>query len=130
MAEGGAEYVASIVTGSSRTSPKIDFGAAHEAEIWRQFVKDRAIANGNFDPSKGGFGGAGREAFGHWLYNGGGGALPGWTSDMGYWLGMQISKAYVERSTDPHAAIRELLALQDPAEILRKSHYADKFTER
>ena len=53
--------------------------------------------------------------------------MPGWPSDMGYWLGMQIAKAYVEHSPDPHAAIRELLALQDPAEILRKSHYADKF---
>lgn len=61
------------------------------------------------------------------MFNGGKDRLPGWEADMGYWLGMQIAKAYVENAADPHAAIRELLALQDPAEILRKSGYAGKF---
>lgn len=125
--EGGADYVASLVTGASPNLARDRFGAAHEAEIWAQFVKDRAIANAHF---KGGFDAVGREVQGHWLYNGGKGRLPGWETDMGYWLGMQIAKSYVEHSPDPHAAIRELLALQDPAEILRKSHYADRFKSR
>lgn len=39
-----------------------------------------------------------------------GGKLPrsseaaGWEADMGYWLGMQIVKAYVGQSADPNAA--------------------------
>jgi len=125
--EGSADYVASVVTGASPNLARDQFGAAHEAEIWAQFVKDRAIANAHF---KGGFDAVGREVQGHWLYNGGQGKLPGWETDMGYWLGMQIVKAYVEQSADPHAAIREVLAEQDPAEILRKSHYADRFKSR
>jgi hypothetical protein len=122
--EGSADYVASVVTGASPNLARDQFGAAHDAQIWAQFVKDRAIANAHF---KGGFDAVGREVQGHWLYNGGQGKLPGWETDMGYWLGMQIVKAYVEQSADPYAAIREVLAEQDPAEILLKSRYADKF---
>jgi len=125
--EGGADYVASLVTGTSPNLARDQFGAAHEAEIWSQFVKDRAIANAHF---KGGFDAVGREVQGHWLYNQGKGKLPGWETDMGYWLGMQIAKAYVDQSADPNVAIREVLALDDPADMLRKSHYADKFTGR
>ena len=129
LAEGGADYVAGLVTGASPSVARDTYGFAHEAEIWAQFVKDRQIANRNFDPEKG-FRGAGVTAAQHWLYNGRQGRLPGWETDMGYWLGMQIAKAYVAQAADPHAAIREVLAMQDPAEILRKSHYADKFNAR
>lgn len=122
LAEGGADYVASIVTGTSPSVARDTYGFAHEAEIWAQFMKDRQIANKNFDARKG-FAGPGLAAFQHWLYNGRTGGLPGWESDMGYWLGMQIAKAYVAHSADPHAAVREVLAMQDPAEILRKSRY-------
>jgi hypothetical protein len=124
LQEGGPDYVASLVTGAPPNPDREVYGRAHEAELWKQFAKDRAIANAHF---KGGFDKAGNEAEAHWLYNAQRGKLPGWETDMGYWLGMQIIKAYVERSADPHAAIREALALQDPAEILRKSGYADKF---
>ena len=125
LAEGGADYVASLVTGASPSVARDSYGAAHEREIWKQFQADRLIANRNFDP-KTGYSGPGKAAFGHWLYNGGGSAkLPGWEPDMGYWLGMQIAKAYVARSADPHAAVREVLAMEDPAEILRKSRYGD-----
>lgn len=106
------------------SAPRDQFGQAHEAEIWAQFVKDRAIANAHF---KGGFDATGRAVQGHWLYSQGQGKLPGWETDMGYCLGMQIAKAYVEQSAEPNAAICEVLALEDPAEILRKSHYADQF---
>jgi hypothetical protein len=126
LTEGGADYVAWLITGASPSLARDSYGYAHEREVWAQFVKDRPIANRNFDPDKG-FTGAGQAAFQHWLYNPNSGRLPGWETDMGYWLGMQIAKAYVAHSADPHAAIREVLAMKDPAEILRKSHYADKF---
>ena len=122
LVEGGADYIASLVTGGLPNPDRDAFARAHEAEIWAQFVKDRAIANRGFDNQKG-FTKAGESAFSRWFYSDQG--LPaGWKPDMGYWLGLQIAKAYVERAADPHAAIRELLALDDPAEILAKSGYA------
>lgn len=127
LMEGAADYVASLVTGTSPSPARDAYGTAHEAEIWSQFVKDRAIAHSNFDADKG-FTSAGNRAFAHWLYNGASGKLPGWETDMGYWLGMQIAKRFVERSADPHAALRELLALRDPARILSESGYAERFT--
>ena len=122
--EGGADYVASLVTGTAPSLAREEYGRAHEAEIWAQFVKDRAIANAHF---KGGFDQAGLQAQYHWLYNEDHGKLPGWETDMGYWLGMQIAKAYVAHSADPHAAVREVLAMDDAAEILRKSRYGEDF---
>lgn len=132
LVEGGADYVASLVTGASPNAAREAYGRAHEAEMWSQFLKDRPIANRNHHDGANNsedYSGEGKRAFFHWLYNGGRNParLPGWETDMGYWLGMQIAKAYVEKAVDPHAAIREVLALEDPAEILRKSGYVDKF---
>lgn len=128
LAEGGADYVASLVTGASASSARDGYGFAHEREIWSQFVVDRVVSNRDYRPAEHALGKAGHQAFAHWLYNAGAGKLPGWETDMGYWLGMQIAKAYVEHAADPHAAVREVLAMQDPTEILRKSGYGERFT--
>ena len=125
LREGGADYVATLVTGAPPSADREAYGNANEAEIWRQFVKDRATASRNYSVGKG-YNSLGNAAFGHWLYNGSKGRLPGWEMDMGYWLGMRIAKTYVEQATDRHAAIRQVLALDDPAEILRKSGYGEK----
>lgn len=127
LREGGADYVATLVTGAPPSAAREAYGSANEAEMWRQFVKDRATASRNYSTGKG-YNPAGNAAFGHWLYNGSKGRLPGWEMDMGYWLGMRIAKTYVEQATNRHAAIRQVLALDDPAEILRKSGYGEKFT--
>lgn len=127
LVEGGADYVASLVTGAVPKPERDAFGRAHEAQIWAQFVKDRPVANRSFTLGKG-FSGDGETAFNRWFYSDMG-LPPGWKPDMGYWLGMQIAKAYVERSSDPHEAIRRLMALDDPAAILERSGYAEKFTQ-
>lgn len=128
LAEGGADYVAQLVTGEVPDVAREAYGHAHERELWVQFTKDRAEANLNYSETSG-FTPAGKAALGHWLYNGSRGRLDGWERDMGYWLGAQIAAAYVEHALDRHAAIRELLAPEDPAQILLKSRYADRFAK-
>jgi len=51
-------------------------------------------------------------------------APAGWPCEAGYWVGMRIAQAYVARASDKRAALRELLALRDPAAILKASGYA------
>jgi hypothetical protein len=51
-----------------------------------------------------------------WLYNGvGTSEKPG---DLGYWVGYRIAKCYYERAADKEAAVRALVELKDPQEIL------------
>jgi hypothetical protein len=127
LAEGVADYVAQLVTGEVPDVAREAYGHAHERELWAQFTKDRAEANLNYSETSG-FTPAGKAALGHWLYNGNRGRLDGWERDMGYWLGAQIAAAYMEHALDRHAAIRELLAPENPARILLKSGYGNDFT--
>jgi hypothetical protein len=128
IVEGVADYIAQLVTGEVPNAGREAYGRAHERELWVQFMKDRAEANRNYNHTSG-YTPAGDAAFGHWLYNGSKGRIVGWEPDMGYWLGAQIASAYMARAADRHAAIRELLAPEDPAQILLKSRYADRFAK-
>lgn len=124
--EGVADYVGSLVTGAPMSEAREAYGSANEATLWRQFAIDRAAARDGYSAA-GGFNEAGQAAFDHWLYNPTKGKLPGWETDMGYWLGMRIAEAYVERTPDRRAAIRDLLDMRDPAAILKRSGYAERF---
>jgi hypothetical protein len=53
---------------------------------------------------------------GKWLYNGVGTTeKPG---DLGYWVGYRIAKCYHANAADETAAVRALIELKDPQEIL------------
>jgi len=128
IVEGVADYIAELVTAEVPNVEREAYGRAHERELWVQFMKDRAEANRSYNHTSG-YTPVGQAAFGHWLYNGGNGRLSGWERDMGYWLGAQIATAYMAQAVDRDAAIRELLAPGDPAQILLKSRYADRFAK-
>jgi hypothetical protein len=46
------------------------------------------------------------------------GGTPG---DLGYWVGYRIAKAYYTRARDKRVAMRTLLDLKDPKQILADS---------
>lgn len=79
-------------------------GLLHEAALWRQIQPDLLLEVHRSD----------------WLYR----PAAGRPSDMGYWIGKRICEAYVAQAADKPAAIRTLLDLRDPGQILRDSGYS------
>src|SRR5690242_2170923 len=99
LVEGVAEFVGELISGSASNTHLQVWTRGREKEISAAF---REQMNGT-DVSK-------------WLYNGvGTREKPG---DLGYWVGYRIAKCYHERAADKVAAVRALIELKDPREIL------------
>lgn len=103
LTEGVAELVAELTTGSVAYRHLDRYARGREFEIETEFLRDVDT------PATGSA----------WVYNGLGTAdRPG---DLGYWVGYRIAKAYYLRASDKRAALRRLLALDDPAALLAES---------
>ena len=99
LVEGVAEFLGEMISGSASNTHLQEWTRGREKEISTAF---REQMDGT-DVSK-------------WLYNGVGTAKkPG---DLGYWVGYRIAKCYYERAADKSAAVRALVELKDPREIL------------
>jgi hypothetical protein len=122
LREGTPDYLASMVIGSSVHPGREAWARPQEAGLWAEFLRDRATIQAN-TTAPFTFNSTGNAAFRRWFGNYGA-APDGWEGEAGYWVGMQIAAAYVERSPDRAKAIRELIALDDPAAILAASGYA------
>ena len=110
--EGTADYIAAVVTGEVPDPKRDAWASANRDMVMREFASDLAkVRDSSLDSD------ARNAAYFRWFANAGN-APEGWPSELGYWVGMQIVKGYVENATDPHAAIRQVLAFDDPAAIL------------
>jgi predicted Zn-dependent protease DUF2268 len=104
IAEGSADFIAELVTGIPKRNA---YAELHEAELWREFWRDRHTRD-----------------YRRWLYN-------GWNSeamgerppDLGYWIGYRITKAYYGQAQDKTRALREILSIRDFDRFLAKSGY-------
>jgi hypothetical protein len=47
--------------------------------------------------------------------------------DLGYYMGYRIAQAYYDSASDKREAIRDILAIRDAHEFLKKSGYAERF---
>lgn len=112
--EGSADFLAHLATGIRSTSPERDAWAdKREAKLWDRFREDMDLAFGRErDPE-----------FANWMY--GEPKEEGWPSDLGYWMGYRITRAYFESSGDPYQAVREILNIQDYEAFLEQSGYPD-----
>lgn len=110
--EGGADFVAELVTGELDKADTLHAWALpREAELWRDF---RAAM-------------AGRD-ISAWLYNGSR-SPPGRPADLGYFMGYRIVQAYYEGMDDKQAALRDILNIADAEAFLAASAYAERFQE-
>ena len=102
LLEGVAELIAELTSGSVGNPGLARWTHGREAEIETAFVRDMDST----DLSK-------------WVYN----YRPGSDEpyDMGYWVGYRIAKAYYLRAQDRKAALKQLIALEDPKAILQAS---------
>jgi len=119
LLEGVADYLATLVTGEIPHLERDAWARKQEAWLWQEFQRDRqAILSDPAsvkDPMS-------NPRFMRWFANCGS-APEGWPCEAGYWVGMRIAEAYVARASDKHRAVRELLALHNPAAILKASGY-------
>jgi hypothetical protein len=99
LVEGVAEFVGELISGSASNTHLQLWTRGREKEISAAF---REQMNGT--------------EVSQWLYNGVG--TPKKPGDLGYWVGYRIAKCYYERAADKVAAVRALIELQDPQEIL------------
>jgi hypothetical protein len=125
--EGAPDYIASIVTGREPSPHRETWGRPQEAKVWAQFEADRqVILNRKGDDLS-------KEpvvlkAFQRWFGNAFN-APEGMPSEAGYWVGMQIAKAYVEQATDKTKAFNDLLSVGNAQMILEKSGYAKRMAQ-
>lgn len=117
--EGTADYVASLVTGTNPSPERSAWAKARGDAVWTDFLADRATSIANMK-SPGDFNDVGTRAVYRWVMNSGS-APKGWPGEAGYWVGAEIARAYVEASSDPQAALEELLVFDDPEPILRRA---------
>jgi len=122
LAEGVPDLLARLVTGRQPSPEREAWARSREADIWRRFTADRDLVLKGEQPAK-------DAAAKRWFanYSNKFPDLPeGWPSELGYWVGMNIAQAYMDKAPDRRAALRELLANRDPAAILRASGYAPR----
>ncbi len=112
MIEGGATFIADLTVPGRPAPYFLTWGAAHEREIWARFSREM-----------------GHDDVGSWIGNNGTTARANWPADLGYFVGYQISKAYYERASNKQDAIRDLIALGNTEDLLKQSHYADRFDQ-
>ena len=120
LREGVADYLASLATGEVPHLERDAWARQRETWLWQEFQRDRRSMLSDTgsvrDPMA-------SPLFKRWFANCGS-APAGWPCEAGYWVGMRIAEGYVAHAADKRAALRELLALKDPAAILKASGYA------
>ena len=110
LGEGGADFLTELALGPPpiKTERQV-YGEAHERSVWLDF-KDEMMTDSTITT---------------WMYNG---RVPRdknhGATDIGYWIGSRIARAYYDRATDKRAAVRVLLLCADPESILAASGYA------
>jgi hypothetical protein len=111
LREGVADFLAALAVPNSNVTRSVyqRYGRANEARVWQAFVRGMRT----------------KEDTGNWLYSYGNPKNHG-APDLGYFVGYRIAEAYHARARDKRAAISELIALRDPAMILRRSGYAPR----
>lgn len=121
LREGAANFVAALVTGGDPGGADNAWAMPQEAALWRQFRADRQTLLAHWpahaDPDA-----QGQQAALRWFWNNGS-APQGWPSELGYWIGQRVLLAYYQGQADKRAALRTLLQLRDPEQILRDSGY-------
>jgi hypothetical protein len=105
MREGVAELVAELISGEISNDHLKLWTRGKEAQIERDFRAQMLSTQPDIKKL--------------WLYSGVG--TPDKPGDLSYWIGYRIARAYYDRATDKHAALRRLLIDPDGEAIVRES---------
>ena len=119
LAEGGADYIAKLVTGTVRQSKRDAWARERYEYVRTEFLKDREKVK---HMSAEDISAKGSPRF-RWVRNAKKAPDEGWPGELGYWVGNEIWTGYFEQAEDKEAALKELLYLRNPQEVLAKSGY-------
>jgi hypothetical protein len=108
IGEGVADFIAELGAGEHINQHVHAWAELREAELWHEFEQ---IMHGH--------------DYAGWLYD----PAPanGRPADLGYWMGYRIARAYYDRAADKHAAVREMLTIEDFDAFLQASGVAGEF---
>lgn len=102
--EGSADFLGKLISRDSTPHYLDEWAVPREAEIWHKFQKDMS-----------------KNSYSGWMY---GGKYPeGWPTDIGYWMGYRIVKAFYDKQEDKKEAIYQILNIQDFDQFLATSGY-------
>ena len=104
LAEGAADYLGEWVSGGHINARAHAYGTTRFEALWQEFRQQM-----------------GSQDLGVWMYRQ---PRDGRPSDLGYFIGYEICKRYVERADDRDKALREVLVMRNPERILRGSGLA------
>ncbi|CAK9068093.1 Protein YffB [Durusdinium trenchii] len=122
LLEGTADYNAERVTGETPEPARDAWARAHADLVWERFAADRVTIRDGFFETETNFDMTpeAHAARRYWWANYGQ-APDGWPYELAYWVGHRIAEGYVANADDPDQALRDLIALDDPAAILAAS---------
>jgi uncharacterized protein YjaZ len=109
--EGMCDFIGELIGGKNINSRLQDFAKGRRLMLWNDFKKDMLRSPTN-----------------KWLY--GGKETPDWPSDLSYYMGYEITKAYYENAIDKKQAIYDILHIKDYTDFLTKSRYEEKVTKQ
>ncbi len=109
--EGSADYLAELISGKHINHHLHEYGNPREEELWREFEAELDSTEHK-----------------KWLY--GGDQAKGRPADLGYYMGYKITAAYCSQWDDTREAVRRVLEIEDFAQFLEDSGYADKFAAK
>lgn len=108
LVEGGADFITKQITGHTTAQSCFDYGYKHEKELWTEFKSQ--------DTS---------QDYKKWFVD-----LPDTIHNrpgmLGYFIGYRICEQHYRNSTNKTAALQELIKLESPIEIYKKSKYSGK----
>lgn len=110
LVEGGADFLADLAMPGGPEAHYTTWARAHERAVWTRFMAEKDATD-----------------YSEWTGNASFRA-DDWTGDVGYYVGAEICRGYYAQAADKAQAIRDLLAMRDPAAILAASGVADRFT--
>jgi Predicted Zn-dependent protease (DUF2268) len=108
IVEGMADFICELISGKSANENLLIYGKGREKEIWTDFKKEMFLNRSS-----------------NWIANGE--QENGKPSDLGYWVGYQICKAYYEQSKDKKKAVFEMLHIENYKLFLEQSKLDEKF---
>lgn len=121
LIEGAAEFIATLVTGRQTDPERAAWGLARERDLWARFEADLMVTRtARWSDLRRGTPAA--AAFYRWIGNDGA-APDGWKSEAGYWIGQRIWQRWYDKQPDKNVAIRRLLTVDRPTEILAEGRY-------
>lgn len=105
LSEGSADFITELVMGKPLVTSYLTYGREHAESIKKSFRKEMFATS-----------------IERWLFNG---SYLGAESDMGYYIGYEICKAYYNNATDKKKAIKDIIELN-----YSNQSALDKFLEK